>query len=403
MGFRASGVANRAGAMPLPMHGHHPRVVRGDGSHPSVRMPFVDVRQRAALGIGQLPPYIEPTMRYTGTANFDHEQIALPGVLITNLGTPEAPDTRSLRTYLREFLSDPRVVEVPRLPWWLILNIIILNIRPARSAASYRSVWTEAGSPLMMHTRAQRDALQATLGDEVIVDFAMRYGHPSIPDVVQSMLDRGVRQLLVLPLYPQYSGATTASTFDKLAADFSRRRWLPELRFVTHYHDHPAYVAAVAASIQNYREAHGGADLLLFSYHGVPRRYLDKGDPYHCECLKTARLVAEELGLGESDYRVSFQSRFGTEEWLNPYTDETLKSLPDEGIRSVQVVCPGFAADCLETLEEIDVENREYFLQAGGERYAYIPCLNSTPAHIDALASITREIMGNWVGKTKVG
>lgn len=340
-------------------------------------------------------------MRYTGTENFDHEQSPRIGVLITNLGTPEAPDTKSLRKYLREFLWDPRVVEVPRLPWWLILHGIILNIRPARSAAAYRSVWTDAGSPLMVHTRAQCDALQATLGDDIVVDFAMRYGRPSIPDVLQSMLDRGVRQLLVLPLYPQYSGATTASTFDKLAEDFRKRRWLPELRFVTHYHDHPAYVAALATSIHDYRETHGGADLLLFSYHGVPRRYLDEGDPYHCECLKTSRLVAAKMGLAESDYRVTFQSRFGREEWLQPYTDETLKSLPGEGVRSVQVVCPGFASDCLETLEEIGVENRDYFLQAGGEHYAYIPCLNSTPAHIDALAAIATQAMGNWIGAEK--
>lgn len=340
-------------------------------------------------------------MHYTGTPNFDHEQTPRVGVLITNLGTPEAPDTASLKAYLREFLWDPRVVEVPRPLWWLILHGIILNIRPARSAAAYRSVWTDAGSPLMVHTRAQSDAMQAVLGNDIIVDFAMRYGRPAIPDVVQSMLDRGVRQLLVLPLYPQYSGATTASTFDKLAADFSRRRWLPELRFVTHYHDHHAYVTALAASIRHYRKDHGGADLLLFSYHGVPRRYLDEGDPYHCECLKTTRLVAEKLGLAESDYRVGFQSRFGREEWLKPYTDEILKSLPDEGIRSVQVICPGFASDCLETLEEIDVENREYFLQAGGERYEYIPCLNSSPDHIDALATIAREAMGNWIGTAR--
>ncbi len=337
-------------------------------------------------------------MKYRGTDNFDHEQQARTGLLITNLGTPAAPEKKALRAYLREFLSDPRVVEVPRLLWWLILNLVILNIRPARSAKAYAGVWTEAGSPLLVHTTAQAEALRTALAaDGVVVEFAMRYGEPAIPSVLQGMLDRGVRRLAVLPLYPQYSASTTASTFDKLSEDFTRRRWLPDLRFVTHYHDHPAYVAAVADSIADHREEHGDADLLLFSYHGVPQRYLDEGDPYHCECLKTSRLVAERLGLPESAYRVVFQSRFGREEWLKPYTDETLKALPGEGVRSVQVVCPGFAADCLETLEEIAVENRGYFLAAGGERFEYIPCLNSSPRHIEALRQIALAALGDWV------
>ncbi len=210
------------------------------------------------------------------------------------------------------------------------------------------------------------------------------------------MLDQGVRKLLVLPLYPQYSGPTTGSTFDALAADFSRRRWVPELRFVNSYHDHPEYIAALAASILSHREQHGSADRLLFSYHGEPRRYLDSGDPYFCQCHKTSRLVAAVLGLGGSDYLTTFQSRFGREEWLQPYTDETLKALPGQGVKSVQVICPGFAADCLETLEEIAVENRDYFLQAGGERFQYIPCLNERPEHIDALAAIVGEQLAGW-------
>lgn len=337
-------------------------------------------------------------MKYIGTQGFDHEQPARSGLLITNLGTPDAPDKAALKRYLREFLWDPRVVEVPRPLWWLILNLVILNVRPARSARAYRTVWSEAGSPLLVHTRAQRDALRVALaGQDVVVEFAMRYGKPSIPAALQSMAEQGVRRLVVLPLYPQYSAATTASTFDRLAEDFTRRRWLPELRFVTHYHDHPAYVAAIADSIEAHRQAHGGADLLLFSYHGVPQRYLDEGDPYHCECLKTSRLVAQRLGLTEGEYRVCFQSRFGREEWLKPYTDETLKGLPAEGVRSVQVVCPGFAADCLETLEEIGVENRDYFLHAGGEHYQYIPCLNSSAAHIDALRQVALDALGDWV------
>tara|TARA_R110002110_G_scaffold415748_1_gene654811 strand:- start:39311 stop:40333 length:1023 start_codon:yes stop_codon:yes gene_type:complete len=340
-------------------------------------------------------------MKYTGTENFDHEQQPKVGLLVTNLGTPAAPRTKELRTYLKQFLADPRVVEVPRLIWWFILHGVILNIRPRRSAAAYRTVWTEQGSPLMFNTRAQADALQQKMQQQyegkVMVEFAMRYGEPSIADTVQRMLDKGVRKLLVLPLYPQYSGATTASTFDDLAADFTQRRWLPDLRFITHYHDHPAYIQAVADSIRNYRTEHGSAQKLLFSYHGEPQSYLDKGDPYHCECLKTSRLVAEALGLDKDDYLTTFQSRFGRQEWLKPYTDETLKTLAANGTSSVQVVCPGFSADCLETLEEIGVENRDYFMEAGGETYQYIPCLNSDPAHIEALASIATENLTGWL------
>ena len=340
-------------------------------------------------------------MKYIGTENFDHEQAPRVGILLTNLGTPQAPEKKPLRTYLKQFLSDPRVVEVPRLIWWFILNGVILNIRPARSAAAYKTVWTERGSPLMFHTRDQaealRSAISAQFGDKVIVDFAMRYGSPAIPDVLQSMLQQGVRKLLVLPLYPQYSGATTASTFDAIAEDFTARRWLPDLRFISHYHDHPAYITALADSIREFRAQHDSADKLLFSYHGEPKKYLEKGDPYHCECLKTSRLVAEELGLQEGEYTSAFQSRFGREEWLKPYTDETLKGFPQQGIKSVQVICPGFSADCLETLEEIAVENRDYFIEAGGEDFAYIPCLNSSPGHISCLETIVKEHLQGWV------
>jgi len=344
-------------------------------------------------------------MKYTGTRNFDHDQPPRVGVLLTNLGTPEAPTRKALRPYLKQFLSDPRVVEVPRLLWWLILNGIILNVRPSRSAKAYASVWTEAGSPLLVHTRDQaaqvRVALEEQFGDEVVVDFAMRYGSPAIDDVLQRMLEAGVRQLLVLPLYPQYSGPTTGSTFDAIAADFTRRRWLPDTRFVSHYCDNPGYIAALAASILAYRKEYGDTERLLFSYHGEPRRYLDEGDPYHCQCLKTTRLVAEILGLEEGRYLTTFQSRFGREEWLQPYTDETLKALPGEGVKSVQVICPGFSADCLETLEEIGVENRDHFLGAGGEQYGYIPCLNSDPAHIEALTRLIAENLRGWVLKVQ--
>ncbi len=340
-------------------------------------------------------------MKYTGSPHFDHARPARLGILLTNLGTPDAPEKGALRRYLKEFLWDPRVVEMPRPLWWLILNGIILNVRPSRSAAAYRSVWTEQGSPLLVHTRAQAQALQAAMaercGERVVVDFAMRYGNPAIGSVIDRLLAQGVRRLLVLPLYPQYSGPTTGSTFDAVAADFTRRRWVPDLRFVAQYHDHPDYIAALAASILQYRTANGGSDRLLFSFHGEPRRYLDAGDPYHCQCHKTARLVAGALGLSECDYLVTFQSRFGREEWLQPYTDDTLKGLPAQGVKSVQLICPGFAADCLETLEEIEVENRRYFQDAGGERYGYIPCLNSEPAHIELLAQLAIENMGRWL------
>ncbi|MFK7828998.1 MAG: ferrochelatase [Congregibacter sp.] len=340
-------------------------------------------------------------MKYRGSPHFDHGQDARIGVLLTNLGTPEAPEKSALRPYLKQFLSDPRVVEIPRLLWWLILNGIILNVRPARSAEAYRTVWTDQGSPLLLHTRDQAEALSANLDvrlpGKMIVEYAMRYGKPSIDRGLQSLIERGARQLLVLPLYPQYSGPTTGSTFDAIAEDFRKRRWLPDFQFVANYHDQPGYIRAIADSIRSHWAAHGKADKIMFSFHGEPRRYLDEGDPYHCQCHKTTRLVAEELGMSESQYLCTFQSRFGRDEWLKPYTDETLKELAANGTRSVQVVCPGFSADCLETIEEIGEENRDYFMQAGGERYEYIPCLNATKSHIDFLAELVEERTQAWL------
>jgi len=339
-------------------------------------------------------------MRFQGSPKFSHAQTDKIGVLITNLGTPDEPTTPALRRYLREFLSDPRVVEVPRLLWWLILNGVILRIRPRRSAAAYRTVWTERGSPLLFHTQDQHQALQAKLaeryGDDVVVEYAMRYGNPSIASGLQKLFDAGARKLVVLPLYPQYSAATTGSTFDAISHDFSKRRWLPDFRFVGHYHDEPKYIAAVADSIKKFWETHGKPEKLILSYHGVPLRYLHEGDPYHCECHKTSRLIAEQLGLEKHEYMTTFQSRFGREEWLQPYTDATLKALPEQGIKRIHVVCPGFSADCLETIEEIGEENREYFMEAGGKDYAYIPALNAEPAHIDALADIIDKQLHGW-------
>ncbi|MFO7992994.1 MAG: ferrochelatase [Marinobacter sp.] len=339
-------------------------------------------------------------MQYKGTANFRHDHPEKTGVLVTNLGTPDAPTSSALRRYLAEFLWDPRVVEVPRPIWWLILHGIILRIRPSRSAKAYASVWQPEGSPLLTHTANQaegiRRELQAKYGNNIVVGFAMRYGNPSISKVLDEMQAQGVRQLLVLPLYPQYSASTSASTFDAIAHDFTKRRWLPDLRFVSHYPDYPPYIEAMANHIQAHWNEHGRNEKLVLSYHGVPLKYLKKGDPYHCECHKTSRLLAERLGLAKEDYMTTFQSRFGREEWLQPYTDETLKSLPGKGVKSIDVFCPGFSSDCLETVEEIDEENREYFVEAGGEGFSYIPALNATPGHISALTQLIEENLQGW-------
>lgn len=339
-------------------------------------------------------------MRYINTRNFDHHQQDKIGILLTNLGTPDEATPKALKRYLKEFLSDPRVVEVPRLLWWLILNGVILQFRPRRSAKAYKTVFTEQGSPLMFHTQAQRDAIaqqmQQQYGDKVVVEFAMRYGNPDYDSVLQNMFAQGVRKLLVLPLYPQYSASTSASSFDQLARNFMRRRWLPDLRFVSHYPDYPPFIAAAADKIRQHWQQYGQADKLILSYHGIPKRYLTNGDPYHCECYKTSRLIAEQLGLSSEQYQTTFQSRFGREEWLKPYTDETLKALPGQGVKSVQVFCPGFSADCLETIEEIGEENREYFMHAGGQRYEYISALNAESGHISALCQLINDNLHGW-------
>ncbi len=338
--------------------------------------------------------------RYLGSEGFQHGSGEKLGVLVTNLGTPDAPETGALRRYLKEFLWDPRVVEVPRPLWWLILNGVILRIRPRRSAEAYRSVWTEAGSPLLSISQDQvagiRTRLQERLPGPVEVVLGMRYGNPSIPSALKQLNDANVRRLLVLPLYPQYSASTSASTFDAVAATLMGWRWIPDLRFISRYHDEPDYIEALAASIREHWAEKGRGEHLIMSFHGVPRRYLDSGDPYHCQCLKTGRLLAERLGLEDGSWSVTFQSRFGREEWLKPYTDASIRALGQRGVKRLDVICPGFSADCLETIEEIGVENAEYFHEAGGETLNYIPCLNSRQDHLDFLADLAQRHSQGW-------
>lgn len=342
--------------------------------------------------------------RYLGESDYEHGSAERVGVLLTNLGTPDSPTSAAVRRYLAEFLSDPRVIELPRALWWPILHGVILRVRPARSARAYRTVWSDEGSPLLVNAERQRRALQSALDQHMPgpfrVELAMRYGAPSIPQGLERLRSAGARRLLVLPLYPQYSATTTGSTFDAVAAVLTRWRWLPEFRFVNQYHDDPGYVQAVVASIRDHQRQHGEAKRLLFSFHGLPRRYLLSGDPYHCQCLKTARLVAEVLGLDRERWQVSFQSRVGREEWLRPYTDETLKAWGAEGLESVQVVCPGFSADCLETLEEIGEQNREFFRESGGGDYSYVPALNDRVDHIRILTDLVRRHSQGWPEST---
>lgn len=336
-------------------------------------------------------------MRYQGPAPAS-DQPPCTGILLTNLGTPDSTDTADVRRYLKEFLSDPRVVETPRLIWWLILNGIILRTRPKHSAEAYRKIWTEEGSPLLTISRRIAQSLQGRLDKEECSPFkvvlAMRYGSPSIADGLEQLRQANARRVLVLPLYPQYSATTTASTFDEISRVLQQWRWIPELRFVNHYHDHPGYIQALASSVERFQKENGGCDRLLFSFHGIPRSYSDQGDPYPEECRVTAEKLAAALELEPGQWAISFQSRLGRQEWVKPYTDRTLEQWGSEGVKSVQVLCPGFPADCLETLEEIGVENRETFLAAGGRSYSYIPALNSDPDHISMLNRLVAQ--HNW-------
>ncbi len=341
--------------------------------------------------------------RFSGQPDFQHGREPGFGVLVVNLGTPDEPTTPALRRYLGEFLSDRRVVEIPRLLWKLILHGIILRIRPSRSAEAYQRVWTEQGSPLMSASTELTDELRKVLQREVpgkvVVELAMRYGSPSIEQGLKALQAQGAERIMVLPLYPQYSGATSGSVADAVFESLSRWRWVPELRLLGPYHDDPDYINAVADSVREHRQQSGQATgpqhKLLISFHGMPKATLEAGDPYYCHCHKTARLVAASLELQDEQWEMVFQSRFGKAEWLKPYAAKRFVELPAEGAKQLSVICPGFAVDCLETLDEIAVEGREEFLEAGGERFEYIPALNASATHVALLA---RRVIDNAAG-----
>ncbi len=341
-------------------------------------------------------------MTYQPEPAYTHGTPARTAVLLVNLGTPDAPAAQAVKTYLREFLGDPRVVEIPRPIWWLILNGIILNVRPKKSAAKYARIWMPEGSPLKVHTERQTNLLQGYLGERikgVVVDYAMRYGNPGIPQVLAKLKAQNCQRILLVPLYPQYAASTTATACDAVFSELLRMRNTPALRTIKNFHDYPGYIRATAQNIRDYWTLHGRPDKLVMSFHGLPRYTLDKGDPYHCECHKSARLIAEELGLNKEQYLVTFQSRFGKAEWLKPYTAATLQELGKQKTKRVDMVCPGFVADCLETLEEIALDVREDFLHAGGGEYHYIPCLNERPDWIHALTDLVLDNLHGWLDK----
>lgn len=342
-------------------------------------------------------------MAFSTEPPFRHGTPGQTAVLLINLGTPSAPTRESVKAYLKEFLSDPRVVELPRLIWWPILNGLILQRRPRKSAAKYAAIWSEQGSPLLVNSQLQATLLRGYLGHrgiQVDVALAMRYGEPAIASVLRNLAERRAERLLIVPMYPQYSATTTASAMDAVFDVLGRTRNVPEIRWVKHFHDYPGYIAALRDSVLEHWKRHGraqdGGGKLVMSFHGVPKRTLRLGDPYHCECQKTGRLLGEALGLAPEEYVLTFQSRFGRAEWLQPYTAPTLQALARAGAEAVDVICPGFPADCLETLEEIAIEGRAEFLAAGGKEYCYIPCLNGSPGFVTALADLCAQHLQGW-------
>ena len=338
-------------------------------------------------------------MRFAAEPTHAHDRAERTGILLVNLGTPDAPTAQAVRRYLAEFLSDPRVVEIPRALWWTILHGVVLRTRPAKSAAKYAAIWSNEGSPLLVWTRKQAVRLLGSLGERghaVLVQHAMRYGQPSIAAGLDKLKEQGATRILVLPLYPQYAAATTGSTIDAVQAWTRRTRSVPELRVVNQFHDDAGAIDALAARVQEHWMREGRGRMLVMSFHGLPARTLTLGDPYHCQCLKTGRLLAERLGLTAQEHQVTFQSRFGRARWLEPYTDATLRKLVQQGHERVDVICPGFVADCLETLEEIGIEARNAFLAAGGKQFHLIACLNDSPAWIDALAKLALRHLQGW-------
>ena len=340
-------------------------------------------------------------MAYQIEPSYAHGTPKKTAILLVNLGTPDAPTAQAVRPYLKEFLSDPRVVEIPKAVWWLILNGIILNVRPKKSAAKYATIWMKEGSPLRVYTERQAHLLEGHLSQRTqapfVVEYAMSYGNPSIASVMQKLKAQNCTRILVVPMYPQYAASATATVFDRVFAAVQSMRNTPAIRTIKHFHDDAGYIKALAANVNEYWMKHGRPEKLVMSFHGVPKYTLEKGDPYHCECLKTGRLLAQELGLKTEQYVVSFQSRFGKAEWIKPYTMATLQELGKQKTRRVDVVCPGFVADCLETLEEIAMEGKEEFQHAGGGEYHYIPCLNDRNDWMHALTDLVMDNLQGWL------
>ena len=326
-----------------------------------------------------------------------HNTSSQIGVLLVNLGTPEAPTGKALRPYLRQFLGDTRVIEYPRWLWQLILNGIILNVRPRRSAKLYAKIWTDEGSPLLVISQKLADKLQAELGEQAKIVLAMRYGRPSIAKGLAELRRANIKHIIILPLYPQYSATTVGTIFDDVFDVLKTWRWVPEIRTINGYHDHPLYIQALADSVREFWRENGRSQRLILSFHGIPKEYAQKGDPYPIYCCQTAQHVAAALDLDQDAWQITFQSRFGPQEWLQPYTDKTLVAWGEEGVKSVDTLCPGFAADCLETLEEMAQENRDIFLEAGGQTYQYIPALNDSPAHTALLSNLIRQHQQGWL------
>ena len=334
---------------------------------------------------------------FKGFKNFEHGKDVRTGILICNLGTPDAPTSKAVRRYLAEFLSDPRIIELPQFLWLPLLHCIILNSRPKRSAKAYAKIWTDSGSPLLVHSQNLRNKLEKCFDRNWLTfELGMRYGNPSIEAALDKLIERGARQILVVPLYPQYAAATTASAYDAVFRYCANLRWIPQLRFTSAYHNEGKYISALVDTIKNHWERHGRSEKLLFSFHGIPRSTFLEGDPYHCQCLETARLVIEELDINPESALTTFQSRVGWGEWLKPYTDSTLKKMATEGISTVDAICPGFAVDCLETLEEIAIQNANLFQAHGGQRLTYINSLNDSDNHVELLRDVIIKNLADW-------